>query len=69
MIRVVWLGKRLYNKNYLQYFGQIRKIKGFKTLLWLKGNNVLYKNIVINFDLSNSCEGKFVHIEILSKVL
>ncbi len=54
IIRVVWLGKRPANDNDLRYFGRIRKAKVLEELLWLKDNNALYKNIVINFDLMDT---------------
>ncbi len=50
IIRVVWLGKRPLNDNDLRYFGRIKKAKVLEVLLWLKDNNALYKDIVINFD-------------------
>lgn len=37
--------------------------------MWMKNNNILYKNIVINLDLTNTWEGEFVHAGILSRVL
>lgn len=54
IIRVVWLGKWPPNNNDLQYFGYIRKAKIFEVLLWLKDNNALYRDIVINFDLTDT---------------
>ncbi len=57
IIRVVWLGKRPPNDNNLRYFGRIRKAKVLEALLWLKNNNALYKDIVINFDLTNTWDG------------
>ncbi len=68
MIRVVWLGKRPPNDNNLWYFGHIRKAKILKVLLWLKDNNNLYNNIVINFDLTDSWEEEFVPAGISSRV-
>ncbi len=40
-----------------------------KALLWLKDNNVLYKDIIINFDLTDIWEGEFVPASISSTVL
>lgn len=37
--------------------------------MWLKDNNVLYKDIVINLDLINTCEREFVFAGISSRVL
>ncbi len=69
IIKIVWLGKRPSNNNDLRYFGRIRKAKVLEVLLWLKDNNTLYKDIVINFDLTDIWEGEFVPANILSRVL
>lgn len=52
IIQVVWLEKHPYNEDNLQYFSQIRKVKVFEMLMWVKDNNALYKNRVINVDLT-----------------
>lgn len=69
IIKVIWREKCSLNNNNLQYFGHIRKIKIFKVLLWLKDNNPLYKDIVINFNPTNTWEKKFVSAGILSRML
>ncbi len=69
IIRVVWLGKQPPNDNDLQYFGRIKKAKVLKVLLWLKDNNALYKDIVINFDLTDTWKGEFIPAGISSRVL
>ncbi len=69
IIRVVWLGKRPPNDNNLRYFGCIKKAKVLEALLWLKDNNALYKDIVINFDLTDTWGGEFVPASISSRVL
>lgn len=47
----------------------MRKAKVLKVLLWLKVNNVLYKDIVINFDLIDTWKGEYVPANISNKVL
>lgn len=37
--------------------------------MWLKNHNILYKDIVINFDLTDTWEGKFIPAGISSRVL
>lgn len=68
-VQVVWLGKRQYTKDNIRYFCQVRKAKVVKVLMWLKDNNSLYKNIVINFDFTNTWEKAFVSAGILNGVL
>lgn len=47
----------------------MRESKFFKDLLLLKDYNILYKNIIITFDLTNTQKEKFNLIKIFSKVL
>lgn len=68
IIRVIWLYRHPHTKDNLQYFSYFRKTKFFKALLWLKANNSLYENNVINFDLIDTCKRDFILARIANSV-
>lgn len=51
------------------FFARVQKIRILKVLYWLKANNPLYTDIVINLDLLNTWKDKFVPVDIASCIL
>ena len=69
VIRVVWLKRKSHNEENLQYFYNIRKMKVLESLICLKDYNIFYKDITINFDLTDTWKREFIFAISLSQVL
>lgn len=69
VIRIAWASKRPHTPSDICSFARVRRIRVLKALRWLKANNPLYTDIVINLDLSDTWEDKFVPVGIASRVL
>lgn len=69
MIKVVCLRKYAHNNNNLRYFDQIRKAEVLEVLLQLKANNILYKDIMINFKLKNTQKDELNSVGIFDRVI
>lgn len=54
VVCIVWASKQPYTPSDISLFAHIWRIKVLKILYWLRTNNFLYKNIVINLDLLNT---------------
>ena len=60
VIRIVWARDRPHTAADIQPFATVQREKILTALCWLKENNVLYRNIVINTDLLQQWEDEFV---------
>ena len=54
IVRIVWAGDRPHTAADIHVFAKMRREKVLTALRWLKQNNILYHNIVINIDLLHS---------------
>ena len=54
VICIAWASKQPYKYFNISLFPYVWRIKIWKALCWLKANNPLYTNIVINLDLLNT---------------
>lgn len=61
--------KQPHTKANIYPFRYIKKIKILKTPIWLRKNNLLYKNININHTLIDDQDNKFILINIRSCIL
>lgn len=69
IIRVVWTRKQPHTIANICLFGRVRKIKILNVLLWLKENNILYKDIIINYPELDTWEDEFIFSQMSSKIL
>lgn len=51
MICIAWISKRLHTAFDICFFVSIWKTRVLEAPCWLKANNLLYKDIIINLDL------------------
>lgn len=69
MICIAWVSKSLYTTSDIYFFANVWRTRVIKVLRWLKANNLLYKDIIINLNLLYIWENKFVLVSIVSNVL
>lgn len=69
VIRIVWASEKPHNTLDLHPFALIRKQKVLAALQWLRENNPLYGDIVIDHALLETWRDEFVPIEISERVL
>ncbi|WP_375449087.1 DUF6570 domain-containing protein [uncultured Nostoc sp.] len=69
VIRIAWASKRPHTPFDIRFFVRVRRIRVLEALRWLKANNPLYIDIVINLDLLDTWEDEFVPVSIASRVL
>lgn len=69
MICIALVSKRLHTASDICFFASVQKTRVLEALRWLKTNNPLYKDIVINVDMLHTWENKFVPVGIASNVL
>ena len=69
MICIIWANKRFHIEANIKLFGFISKSKCLKNFCWLKNNNSFYKNVVINRNVLNQWNDKFILSKIADRVL
>lgn len=69
VIRIAWAKKLLYTLSDICSFARVQIIRVLEALRWLKANNPLYTDIVINLDLLDMWKDKFMPVGLVSRVL
>lgn len=69
VICVAWASKQPYTPSDIRFFVRVQRTRVLEALRWLRTNNPLYKNIIINHDLLNTSEDKFLPSGITNCIL
>ena len=69
VFRIVWAGDRPYTVNDIRLFAKVRRDKVLTALLWLKHNNILYRDVAIDFNFLQQWEDKFVPTGIVEHIV
>ena len=69
VICIAQASKRYHTTSDIRLFGSVQRTRVLEALRWLKANNPLYKDIVINLDLLYTWKNEFVPIDIASNIL
>lgn len=69
VICIAWANKYSHTASDICLFATVQRTRVLEILYWLKANNSLYKDIVINLNLLYICENEFVPVHIANNVL